>query len=109
MNTTTHPDADQYRRILQNPRFQALVQARSRLTWRLSLLVLGTYFVFMGVAACLPGWLHAPLYRDSHLSLGIALACLLILCAWLLTGWYVHRANSHFDSLSARIVQESQP
>ncbi|MCS7567074.1 DUF485 domain-containing protein [Pseudomonas aeruginosa] len=108
MNATTTPHAEHYQRIRENPRFIALVQARSRLTWRLSVLVLCSYFIFMGVAACLPELLRIPLHQDSHLPLGIPVAIMLILVAWLLTGWYVYRANTYFDSLSASIVGECQ-
>lgn len=108
MNSTTDPHADHYRRIRENPRFIALIQTRSRLTWKLSALVLCGYFLFMGVAASQPELLHQPLYPGSHLSLGIPIATLLIVIAWLLTAWYVYRANTHFDSLSASIVKESQ-
>ncbi|MCY1446266.1 Inner membrane protein YjcH [compost metagenome] len=62
----------------------------------------------MALAACRPDLLHLPLYPGSHLSLGLPLGALLILACWLLTGWYVHRANTHYDSLSEQIVKESQ-
>lgn len=108
MNSMIDPPVEHYRRIRENPRYIALARARSRLTWRLSILVLAGYFLFMGVAAVRPDLLHLPLYQGSHLSLGIPLATLLIVIAWLLTAWYVHRANTHFDRLSASIVKESQ-
>lgn len=108
---TNTPDAitEHYRRIRENPHFKTVVQARSRLSWRLSALVLCAYFVFMAIAAGVPALLHAPLYPGSHLSIGIPLASLLIVIPWLLTGWYVHRANSHFDRLIAAISEEQQP
>ncbi|WP_460419190.1 DUF485 domain-containing protein [Pseudomonas sp. microsymbiont 2] len=108
MNITPPSTTQHAQRILADPRFMVLVQTRSKLTWRLSLVVLCAYFAFMGVAACWPTLLHARLHQGSHLSVGIAVSTLLILSGWLLTGWYVHRANTHFDSLSASIVEESQ-
>ncbi|MFK8333023.1 DUF485 domain-containing protein [Pseudomonas sp. BJa5] len=108
MNSMIDTPVEHYRRIRENPRYIALARARSRLTWWLSALVLASYFLFMGVAAARPDLLHLPLYPGSHLSLGIPLATLLIVVAWLLTAWYVHRANSHFDHVSASIVKESQ-
>ncbi|QHG64627.1 DUF485 domain-containing protein [Pseudomonas putida] len=108
MNISSNAYASHCQRIFANPRFKVLVQSRSILTWRLSLLVLCAYFAFMGVAACWPGLLHSQLYQGSHLSWGIPVAVMLILSTWLLTGWYVYRANTHFDSLSASIVEEGQ-
>ncbi|MDH4559096.1 DUF485 domain-containing protein [Pseudomonas sp. BN417] len=108
MSSTTEPHTLHYSRIRQNPRFIALSRSRSRTTWILSALVLAAYFLFMALAACLPEVLHLPLYPGSHLSLGLPLGALLILTTWLLTGWYVHRANTRYDSLSEQIVKESQ-
>ncbi|MNF65722.1 Inner membrane protein YjcH [compost metagenome] len=108
MSSTTEPHTHHYSRIRQNPRYIALARARSRTTWILSALVLAAYFLFMALAACRPDLLHLPLYAGSHLSLGLPLGALLILACWLLTGWYVHRANTHYDSLSEQIVKESQ-
>ncbi|MFJ3485937.1 DUF485 domain-containing protein [Pseudomonas sp. NPDC090202] len=109
MSDTPDSIREQYRRIRENPAFKAVVQARSRLSWRLSGLVLCAYFVFMAIAAGVPALLHAPLYPGSHLSVGIPLASLLVVIPWLLTGWYVHRANRHFDRQIAAIAEESQP
>lgn len=107
---TGNPDlqAEHYRRIRQNPRFAALTRTRSRISWWLTAVVLAGYFLFMAIAAGRPELLHLPLYPGSHLSLGIPLGTLLLLVSWLLTGWYVHRANRHFDRLSDSIIQESQ-
>ncbi|MDR0277821.1 MAG: DUF485 domain-containing protein [Paucimonas sp.] len=102
------PHAEHYRRISQNPRFLALSRARSRTSWCLSAVVLAAYFLFMGVAAINPQFLHQPLFPGSHLSLGLPLGALLLLASWLLTAWYVHRANHHFDPIGASIIKESQ-
>lgn len=109
MSDTAEQLCDHYRRIRKNPRFIVLSRSRSRTSWLLSALVLCAYFVFMAVAACLPEVLHTPLYPGSHLTLGMPLGALIILVSWLLTGWYVHRANTRFDSLSEQIVQECRP
>ncbi|MDH4582819.1 DUF485 domain-containing protein [Pseudomonas sp. BN415] len=102
------PHAEHYRRIRQNPKFIELTRTRSRTSWLLSALVLAGYFLFMGVAAMRPELLQQPLYPGSHLSMGIPLGTLLLLTTWLLTGWYVHRANKHFDRLGDSIITESQ-
>ncbi|MFD2643641.1 DUF485 domain-containing protein [Pseudomonas japonica] len=108
MTRTSDPHVEHYQRIRQNPRFLALSRARSRTSWRLSAVVLAAYFLFMGVAAVNPQFLHQPLFPGSHLSLGLPLGALLLLASWLLTAWYVHRANQHFDPIGASIIEESQ-
>ncbi|MGE8409169.1 MAG: DUF485 domain-containing protein [Pseudomonas sp.] len=108
MTCMPDPLAEHYRRIRQNPKFIALARTRSRTSWWLSALVLAGYFLFMGIAAVRPDLLHQPLYPGSHLSLGFPLGTLLLLVSWLLTGWYVHRANHHFDRLGDSIIKESQ-
>lgn len=109
MSNTAEQLSDHYSRIRTNPRFIAMSTARSRTSWLLSALVLCAYFLFMALAACLPQVLHTPLYPGSHLTLGIPLGASIILISWLLTGWYVHRANSHFDHLSEQIIKECRP
>ncbi|MCY1278920.1 Inner membrane protein YjcH [compost metagenome] len=108
MSSSAEPHSQHCSRIRQNPRFIALSRSRSRTSWMLSALVLAAYFLFMALAACLPEVLHLPLYPGSHLSLGLPLGAVLILATWLLTGWYVHRANTRYDSLSEQIVKETQ-
>ena len=93
-------------RIRANPKFQQLVRSRSRLSWSLSALVLGTYYLFMAVVAFQPQWLHAPLAEGRQLTLGIPLAAALIVLSWLLSGWYVRNANTRFDAMSADLLEE---
>ncbi|OUM26159.1 hypothetical protein B8W70_20425 [Pseudomonas sp. 1239] len=95
-------------RIRANPKFQQLVRTRSRLAWSLSAAVLGAYYLFMLVVAFYPQVLHTPLGDGRQLTLGIPVASALIVLSWLLTGWYVRRANTRFDSLSAQVLEESK-
>ena len=93
-------------RIRANPKFQQLVRSRSRLSWSLSAVVLGAYYLFMAVVAFQPQWLHAPLAEGRQLTLGIPLAAALIVLSWLLSGWYVRNANTRFDAMSADLLEE---
>ncbi|MNE95828.1 Inner membrane protein YjcH [compost metagenome] len=86
-----------------------MARARSRITWLLSALVLAVYALFMALAACLPQVLHVPLYAGSHLTWGFPSGALVILVTWLMTGWYVYRANNLYDNLIEQIVKESKP
>lgn len=94
-------------RVRENPKFNQLVRTRSRLTWGLSFLVLGSYCVFMAIVAFSPEWLHTPLTENSVLTTGIPAGAAIILFSWLVTGWYVYRANTSFDVLGAAVLEES--
>ena len=98
--------ADRYERIRSNPKFQQLVASRSRLTWALSACVLSGFYLLMAMVAFRPDWLHAPLAADSKLTVGIPVAAAVIVGSWLLTGWYVYKANSRFDALNAELLEE---
>ncbi len=92
--------------IRANPKFTQLVKSRSRLTWTLSALVLGCYYLFMLVVAFAPDILHSRLSDGEHLTLGIPVAAAVIILSWLLTGLYVGVANSKFDRLSEKLLEE---
>ncbi|VTR14620.1 Inner membrane protein yjcH [Serratia fonticola] len=58
---------DIYQRIEENPRFQELVQKRSRFAWLLSLITLALYVGFILLIAFDPQWLGTPLWsRINH-------------------------------------------
>ena len=101
-------DTQRCERIRSNPKFLQLVSSRSRLAWSLSAAVLGTYYAFMLVVAFAPQWLHAPLGEHRMLTLGMPVGAAIIVFSWLLTGWYVYRANTRFDALGAAILEESK-
>lgn len=101
-------DTQRCERIRGNPKFLQLVNSRSRLAWSLSAAVLGTYYVFMTVVAFFPQWLHAPLAEHRMMTLGMPVGAAIIVFSWLLTGWYVYRANTRFDALGAAILEESK-
>jgi uncharacterized membrane protein (DUF485 family) len=107
--TTDHPNhAHTCAQVRANPKFKHLTRQRALLAWSLSCVVLAIYYSFIMVVAFVPAWLHLPLYDGSHLSLGMPIGVTIILLSWLLTAWYVHRANTHFDVLSSQILQESR-
>ncbi|VVO33817.1 DUF485 domain-containing protein [Pseudomonas fluorescens] len=101
-------DTQRCERIRSNPKFLQLVKTRSRLAWSLSAAVLGTYYVFMAIVAFAPQWLHAPLASQSLMTVGMPVGAAIIVFSWLLTGWYVYRANTRFDALGAAVLEESK-
>lgn len=92
-------------RILRNPKFQELVRTRSGFAWTLSAIMLAVYLGFIFLVAFARD-LMAMKIGGGVTSLGIVLGLLVIVSAFLLTGIYVHRANSRFDALTRDLTKE---
>lgn len=92
-------------RILRNPKFQELVRTRSGFAWTLSAIMLAIYLGFIFLVAFARD-LMAMKIGGGVTSLGIVLGLLVIVSAFLLTGIYVHRANSRFDALTRDLTKE---
>jgi uncharacterized membrane protein (DUF485 family) len=86
-----------------SPDFQELVRARSRLGWTLTAVMLVAYFGFVVLVAWAPGLMGTPVL--GVMTLGFPLGLGVILIAIGLTGFYVLRANSRFDTLTRRIQE----
>src|SRR5438477_10487798 len=100
MNVSRHS------RIEQDPNYQELVRRRSSLGWSLSLIMLVIYFGFILLVAYAPKFLGTPL-GTGVMTIGIPIGLFVILSAFLLTGIYVSKANSKYDTLIRRIVERS--
>ncbi len=94
-------------RIKRDPRFQDLVARRSKFAWTLSAVVLAIYFGFIFVVAFAPKLLGTPI-GDGVTTIGIPVGLFIIVSAFVLTGIYVHRANSEFDALTRQIIEETK-
>jgi len=95
---------DLYRAIHANPAFRKLEAEKSRLSWLLTIAVLATYFSFILVLAFFPALFAIPLYEGSTTTWGIPLGLFVIVFSFLLTGLYVHRANTRFDPARRELV-----
>lgn len=101
--------ADVYGRIKANPKFQELVQRRSRFAWLLSLTVLVIFYGFILLVAFDPASMATRLGGEtSLLTLGPVVILAMFVLFWLLTALYVRRANGEFDALNRAIVQDAQ-
>ena len=96
-----------YDEIKKNPKYQELVRRRSSLAVTLSALMLAIYMGFILLVAYAPKFLATPL-AGGITTIGIPIGLFVIISAFILTGYYVKRANSTFDSLTREIVQESK-
>ena len=100
--------ADLYDIVKHNPKFAQLVSRRARWAWGLSSIVLLIYFVFILLIAFTPHWLAQPIASGSVITIGIPLGLLVIIVAFVLTGIYVHKANTDFDRINQDIIRETQ-
>ncbi len=97
-----------FERMRSNPKFQQLVTTRGRFAWTLAVTVLAIFYGFVMLVAFKPGVLGLPVAEGSVLTVGIALGLFMFIFFWLLTAWYVRRANGEFDALTAQIVAEAR-
>lgn len=42
------------------------------------------------------------------MTVGMPVGAAIIIFSWLLTGWYVYKANTRFDTLGAEVLEESK-
>jgi uncharacterized membrane protein (DUF485 family) len=97
-----------YARIRQNPKFAELVRQRGALARNLTIAILVIYFGFILLVAFAKGFLGTPLSEASVTTIGIPIGLFVIVSAFVLTGIYVHKANTAFDELNGQILQESK-
>lgn len=96
-----------YEKIRRNPRFIEMVAKRNRFAWTLSLIVLVLFYSFILVVAFFPKLLATPLWEGATTSVGIPIGAGLIVFFWLLTGYYIHRANKEFDKANVEAIKEA--
>jgi len=95
-----------YAKIRNNPKFIETVSRRSRFSWTLTVLVLVIFYSFILVVAFTPSLLATPLWPGATTSVGVPIGAGMIVFFWLLTGYYIHRANKDFDAANEEILRE---
>ena len=93
-------------RIEANPDYQALKRKRNGFGWLLTILMLVVYYGFIGLIAFDKAFLAQPI-GDGVTSLGIPIAFGVIVFTIVITGLYVRRANSEYDRLTAKILEDA--
>lgn len=93
-------------RIEANPAYQELKRKRSSFGWILTLLMLVVYYGFIGLIAFDKEFLARPI-GSGVTTLGIPIAFGVIIFTIVITGLYVRRANSEYDRLTAKILEEA--
>ena len=93
-------------RIEANPAYQELKRKRSSFGWILTILMLVVYYGFIGLIAFDKEFLAQPI-GSGVTTLGIPIAFGVIIFTIVITGLYVRRANSEYDRLTAKILEEA--
>lgn len=99
--------AADYHTIEGTQAYRDLVAKRSKLGWTLSAAMLVIYFGFIVLIAYAPKFLGQPMGAGVT-TIGIPIGLAVIVSAFVLTGVYVRRANSEFDTLTRKIVEEAK-
>jgi uncharacterized membrane protein (DUF485 family) len=94
-------------KIERDPNYQELVRRRSSLGWMLSLIMLVIYFGFILLVAYAPKFLGTRI-GTGVTTIGIPIGLAVIVLAFVLTGIYVRKANSRYDVLIRKIVEENR-
>lgn len=93
-------------RVRSNPKFAELVAKRNSLALSLTIAMLVIYFGFILLVAFAKGFLATPI-GAGLMTWGVPIGLGTIVAAFVLTGYYVSRANAEFDTLTQEIVEET--
>lgn len=96
-----------YARIRKNPKFVELVTNRGRLAWLLSGVVLVLFYAFVLTVAFAPSVIGLRVAPGSTLTIGVAVGLFQFVFFWLLTAFYVRKANKEYDALTSEIVEDA--
>ncbi|MDG6773094.1 DUF485 domain-containing protein [Thiomicrorhabdus sp. ZW0627] len=98
-------DQAKIEKIKSLPQYQQLVKERTGLAWKLSIAMLVVYYGYIMLLAFDPAF-FTTIVSGDHVSIGFPVGVGIIVFAFLLTGYYVKKANSDFDELTAQIKKE---
>ncbi len=90
-------------RIQANPKYQELKRKRNSFGWMLAILMLVVYYGYIALIAFNKPFLAQPL-GSGVTTLGVPLGMGVIIFTIVITGIYVRRANSEYDTLTKQIL-----
>lgn len=98
--------ADIYDQVKADPEFVALVKRRRKFSLLLTAIILTVYFGFILTIAYAPSIFATALWKGSVTTLGIPVGVGVIFIAFILTGIYVKKANTEFDTILNRLKDD---
>jgi len=93
-------------RIQANPKYQELKRKRSSFGWWLTLAMMVVYYGYIALIAWNKEFLSQPL-GTGVTTIGVPIGMGVIVFTIVITGIYVRRANSEFDSLNRAILEDA--
>ena len=96
-----------YERMRTNPKFQELVRRRGRFAWTLATIVLTMFYGYVLTIAFNPTALGRPVAEGSMLTIGVAVELFMFIFFWVLTAFYVRRANNEFDAMTQDLIRDA--
>jgi uncharacterized membrane protein (DUF485 family) len=93
-------------KIKRHPKYTLLRNKRNSFGWFLSILMLVVYYGYIALIAFNKAFLAQPLGAGVT-TLGIPLGMGVIVFTIVITGIYVFRANSEYDSLTKEILEDA--
>lgn len=96
-----------YDRVVAHPKYAELKKKRNSFAILLSVIVLAVYYSFVMIATTQPGLFSARISEGSAWCWGLIGGFIIQAFAFLMTGIYVRRANSEFDSINRTLIEEA--
>lgn len=93
-------------RIKRNPKYAELKRKRSTFGWTLTILMMVVYYGYIGLIAFDKEFLARPL-GTGVTTIGVPIGMAVIVFTIIITGIYVFRANSQYDSLTRDIIKDA--
>ena len=92
-------------RISANPTYKELKRKRDRFGWLLAVCMLVVYYGYIALIAFDKPFLSLPL-GEGVTTIGIPIGMGVIVFTVIITAIYVRRANTEFDALTRKILEE---
>ncbi len=106
MQETTEMDLKIVEKIKSSAAYGELVRKRSKLGWTLTALVLVVYYGYVLLIAFNKDLLAAKM-GAGVMTWGMPIGLFVIVFTVVITGLYVHHANSTYDELTDKIKREA--
>lgn len=97
---------DTVRRVVAHPKYQELVQKRTRVSLAFFAVMIVIYAGFIITLAYLPELFSRPIGEGYTMSIGVLTATLVAFSAVLMIAAYVHYSAKYFDPLVRAIVED---
>ena len=97
---------DLVHKVKSNPKYHELVSKRASFGWIMAILMLVIYYGFILIIAYAPKFLAQPIGAGWTMTVGIPIGVGVIVSAFVLTGIFIKRANTEFDTLNDQIKEK---